>query len=792
MNMIGRFASRVFPQNSSGPVGKIDKVENGELFGWARSDEGPRRWLVDVFVDGVFAGQALANGQRADLAAAGVGDGAHAFRFHLGPLLEGARVEVFALGADRYSLPSSGPPASRPVRKSGWSPVDYLRATFDSFVARTAPPETDAPSRRAGPMTFERLLEPATRPTDGPERPVPRYYELVRHRFGETGVAEPVLSERQYDDLLAWHLGVYAQSRGPLRAPLAARDIARLNAPAPGGGSRAQAMFAADFAGERDETDIDRAFRWCAHDARVLWLEDCLIGEAHIATLASTTGDDDFPLTVFLEAFVARHPMLRALPSATPRERAFLYFVATLFSATAPHYLLFLPARWRAALFSATDGPSLFSTFARSVFPWADAEALRGLLSHALRARDFDVVAGRYATVTESGARGGAAARVAESSGTVDVQLIGPFTRALGIGQSCRRLADALSRTGHRLRFCDYTLDHPNDAISSCGFDLAAPGPARINIVHLNLEEFQAAVAYGPDVFADACNVLFPFLELVPPAPAPAAGLALVDEAWAASTFLRDALSPFVKAVFVGGHCDGEPLMGRAAARALAYDGRAAPDDFVFLTAGDALSGVFRKNPMGAAQAFLRAFPDDPKVRLFIKTHSVDKVHSAKERAVWKALRQLAQEDPRIALIEDFLGNREHFALIEGADAFVSLHRAEGFGYHMLEAMRLGAPVVATAYSGASDFCTTETAYLTPYRLAPVAAEDYPRVSPGQVWAEPDLVIAARQMRLVRDNPALRAAVARKAQKVVGERFSRDVYVRAIDEQIRRILAARP
>jgi hypothetical protein len=83
----------------------------------------------------------------------------------------------------------------------------------------------------------------------------------------------------------------------------------------------------------------------------------------------------------------------------------------------------------------------------------------------------------------------------------------------------------------------------------------------------------------------------------------------------------------------------------------------------------------------------------------------------------------------------------------------VSLHRSEGFGLTMAEAMYLGKPVIATAYSGNLDFMTDENSYLVDYELVPIGADAAP-YPPGGEWAEPDVEHAARLMRRVFEDQA--------------------------------------
>jgi glycosyltransferase involved in cell wall biosynthesis len=97
----------------------------------------------------------------------------------------------------------------------------------------------------------------------------------------------------------------------------------------------------------------------------------------------------------------------------------------------------------------------------------------------------------------------------------------------------------------------------------------------------------------------------------------------------------------------------------------------------------------------------------------------------------------------------------------------VSLHRAEGFGLPIAEAMLAGLPVIATDWSGNTDL-TRGASYEVPYRLVPANDASGRRYSgTGQDWADPDIAVAAARMRQVRDDPSGRAAVARRGQQRV-------------------------
>ena len=180
------------------------------------------------------------------------------------------------------------------------------------------------------------------------------------------------------------------------------------------------------------------------------------------------------------------------------------------------------------------------------------------------------------------------------------------------------------------------------------------------------------------------------------------------------------------------------------------------PEGFVFLFLFDFHSVARRKNPLGLVDAFLRAFPDAGEgAALVLKSINGDQHPDA-----LRALRRAAEDHPHVHVQDRYVSAPDRTRLMQSSDAYVSLHRSEGFGMTMAEAMLLGKPVIATGYSGNLDFMTRENAYLVDHALVPVGegAGPYP---PDAVWAEPDLDHAAACLRSVftdREEAARRAA----------------------------------
>jgi glycosyltransferase involved in cell wall biosynthesis len=234
------------------------------------------------------------------------------------------------------------------------------------------------------------------------------------------------------------------------------------------------------------------------------------------------------------------------------------------------------------------------------------------------------------------------------------------------------------------------------------------------------------------------------------------------DEIWVPSSFCQAAIAARSPVPVVRIPYCVKPAKGSPSTR---LDFGIDPGRFVFLSVFDMRSGFGRKNPLAAMLAFQEAFAGQQDCELIVKVN-----HANSNPAGLSRLRAEASRH-RVRVIEDTFRHGEVEALIRCADCIVSLHRAEGFGLVLAEAMLFEKPVIATGYSGNLDFTTPSTAFLVSYQLQRVGPEN-PPYPEHCFWANPRIDDAANQMRIVYQNEFLRAQRARAGRALIEAKFS--------------------
>jgi len=184
------------------------------------------------------------------------------------------------------------------------------------------------------------------------------------------------------------------------------------------------------------------------------------------------------------------------------------------------------------------------------------------------------------------------------------------------------------------------------------------------------------------------------------------------------------------------------------------------PGTFVFLFMFDYYSYLERKNPLGLIKAFKHAFAGRQDVELVVKSAHGD-AHKEQVDMVRKAC-----AGANVRFLDRVLTRAATQELMMSADCYVSLHRSEGFGLTMAEAMMCGKPVIATGYSGNLDFMASTDSFLVPFRTVAIDRTHGPYKA-GYHWADPDLDYACDLMRHVESNREAAAQVGAKAKAKV-------------------------
>lgn len=338
---------------------------------------------------------------------------------------------------------------------------------------------------------------------------------------------------------------------------------------------------------------------------------------------------------------------------------------------------------------------------------------------------------------------------------TPGVNLAGYFDATLGLGEAARQVAAALEAAGALVALVPLT--HPTAPAAEALRRDSDDFPHAVTVVCTTPEGMPAASDELRARSLDRTRTIGLWWWEVQGLPGRwMRSFDGLDEIWVGSRFVADVLGAIAPVPVVRIPLPvAQPPVATVGREALGL-----PDGFVFGFVFDPASGFERKNPLALIDAFARAFPDDGDEYLLIKTFAGER-----DPAAHAALREAGDRHPRVLVLDRHLPVGEKNALIGALDCYVSLHRSEGFGLTLAEAMLLSVPVVATDYGGSRDFVTPFNAWPVDWRPETIGSGNDPYPAEG-TWAAPDIDHAASVLRAIRASPE---EARRRAERARGD-----------------------
>jgi glycosyltransferase involved in cell wall biosynthesis len=335
-----------------------------------------------------------------------------------------------------------------------------------------------------------------------------------------------------------------------------------------------------------------------------------------------------------------------------------------------------------------------------------------------------------------------------------------------GLSESARRHVQALAATGANVTFTEFNSQAPYRSVQIPA-DIAQLRRGKefdVDLWIVNVNEWQLI----PEHALDRYTIALWAWELPEPPPHALPHLPGIDELWVLSSFVSDSFRTVTDIPIVVVPSVVPQAPGVAADRArfgLPEDG------LVVLFTFSASSSDARKNPWAAIEAFRRAFPPEERGT---KAHLVLKVNNLERFPELDTALSAAVASVNGTLLRREMSRDDMDTLLATCDVYTSLHRSEGFGMGMAEAMAMGKAVVATGFGGNIDFMPPGSAAVVGYDVRPISKHDHRYgaefgdwYTVGQLWAEPDIDQAAQWLRRLADSPRLRAAMGERAIQAI-------------------------
>lgn len=214
---------------------------------------------------------------------------------------------------------------------------------------------------------------------------------------------------------------------------------------------------------------------------------------------------------------------------------------------------------------------------------------------------------------------------------------------------------------------------------------------------------------------------------------------------------------------------------------------RCSESDYKFLSV---FKWESRKGPDILLPSFFDAFPEGKGACLIIVTslyHRDAELVVDEVKAYWKqqqATQKQAGSEVKGVILLTGLKLKALVRLYNSVDAFVLPSRGEGWGRPYMEAMAMGLPVIATNWSGPTEFVNEQNGYLLPIKgLVDAKLDSFP----GHKWADPDPVVLTEFMKHLSENPEEGKVKGQRARKDAVEKWSNLALSRDVARELQRL-----
>lgn len=361
------------------------------------------------------------------------------------------------------------------------------------------------------------------------------------------------------------------------------------------------------------------------------------------------------------------------------------------------------------------------------------------------------------------------------------LNISGYINKQFGLGEGVRSNVRAVKTTSVPFVINDFNIvisKHIQDDVQNA-LETTSENPYDVNLVQINIDRLHSVLQETDNsYFKDKYNIAFWAWELENFPDESKVFFTLFDEIWVPSNFCAEAISkispvPVIK-IMHSIEIEKTTMKRR--------DFNLPEDSFIFMTMFDYYSSVARKNPLATIEAYEKSFGKNNRdVLLIIKTSL--SIEFPEEK---KMLLERIADNKSIIVYEEIMERDKLYSLMSCCDSFVSLHRSEGFGLTMAEAMYLGKPVIATGYSANIEFMNVNNSFLVKFDVVPTG-DQYYFSTEKDFWADPNVSHASTLMKIVVENPEIAKEIALQGQLDVQKNLSPSKMGEKIEARLRYI-----